>query len=73
MTIYLVIVVLNISIDIIDAIFQEIFIMKDEGPETDYEVDVKSDLNYINDEELVGKTFLAKSDETFNDSWIIYI
>lgn len=63
---------LDISIDITDPTFQEIFNKKDLPPETDVEVEVRTDLDYISDDDLIGKTFLVKSDETFSGRWTIY-
>ena len=63
---------LNVSIDITDPLFEEIFNSIDIAPKTDYEVEKRSDLNYISDSDDIGKTFLVKSDETFNYRWTVY-
>ena len=63
---------LDTSIDIADPTFDDIFMAKDVAPETDYTVEKRSDLDFIADDDAIGKTFLVQTDETFNNRWTVY-
>lgn len=63
---------LNVSIDITESNFEEVFFAKEPQPNHDYEVETHKDLSFIDDDNIIGKTVLVIKDETMYNRWTLW-